>query len=650
MKKERMKAIPLRNINITDSYWSRHTSLVESSILPYQWNAINDRLEDAEPSHSLENFRIAAGEKEGAFYGVAFQDTDVAKWLESVGFSLASHPDQELEKTADEVIDLIGKAQCDDGYINTYFTIKAPELRWKNLTEGHELYTAGHLIEAAVAYYEGTGKRKFLDIVIRFADLICEVFGKEENRINGYPGHQEIELALIKLYYATKNRRYLEKAKYFIDARGVGENYFLMEMKRQDYKHIFSEFEEYLPLYSQSHAPVREQKTAEGHAVRATYMYSAMAELAYEYQDEELFEACKTIWNNIVKKRMYITGGIGSSWILERFTTDYDLPNDNNYAESCASVGMAMFGLRMAHITRDAKYMDVVEKELYNNILAGIALDGKSFFYVNPLEIWPDNCLERTSMEYVKIIRQKWFGVACCPPNIARTLASLGQYIYAVSEDTLCVNLFISNQTEVKMSGRTYSVRLKSNMPRQGGYSFVIRGDSDPKLKILHRIPGYAVNYSIYCEGKKIPYPAERGYAIMDGEICNKQIEVKWEMPAVLIRANPNVRADVGKVCIMKGPVVFALEEADNGRNLASIYLDSREPLSEVYEEELMGGCLTVLAKGRRILDSNWDDNTLYQARGVIAEDVTIRAIPYAFWNNRGIGEMLVWIKEALRL
>lgn len=453
MKKAANSSISLKDIHITDNFWRKYIKLVKDVIIPYQWDILNDKLEGVETSHCIENFRIAAGESQGEYYGAVFQDTDVAKWLEAVGFVLNYERDEGLERLADETIDLIGRAQQPDGYLNTYFTIKEPEMRWSNLMEGHELYTAGHMIEAAVAYYESTGKKRFLEIVCRFADLICRTFGTGEDQIHGYPGHQEIELALVKLYRVTGKKAYLETAKYFIDARGVGENYFLRETKSEKYKLIMPEFANYDPVYSQSVIPVREQQKAEGHAVRAVYMYTAMADLSCEYNDASLFAACERLWNNIVSKQMYITGGIGSSGILERFTTDYDLPNDSNYSESCASIGLAMFGKRMADITKDAAYMDTVERALYNTVLSGIAMDGKSFFYVNPLEVWPPNCMPKTSKEHVKAVRQTWYGVACCPTNIARTLASLGQYIYFQEKDRIYTNLYISNQAEVEING-----------------------------------------------------------------------------------------------------------------------------------------------------------------------------------------------------
>ena len=641
----RAKSLKLKDIKINDTFWSSHVDLVRNAIIPYQWEAMNDRIPDAESSHCLENFEVAAGRKEGKFYGAVFQDTDVAKWLEAVGFSLECYPDEELERTADEVIDLIAEAQQDDGYINTYFTIVAPEKRWSDLCEGHELYTAGHLMEAAVAYYNGTGKRKFLDCMCRFADLICDTFGFEEGKIHGYPGHQEVEIGLVKLYYATGERKYLDQAKYFIDARGVGKNYFLEEMKKPDFLKIFPEFVNYDPRYSQSHLPVREQTTAEGHAVRAVYMYCAMADLAYEYQDKELMKACETLWNNMVEKRMYLTGGIGSSGILERFTTDYDLPNGYNYAESCASIGLALFGMRMAQITKDVKYVDVLEKALYNTVLAGIALDGKSFFYVNPLEVWPVTCIDRTSKEHVKPIRQKWFGVACCPPNIARTLASLGQYIYSWEKEDreLYINLFVSGDTVVDTGDGELKITAETKFPWEMHATYAIETTAKAPAKIKIRVPEYAQNYKILCDGKEVGYKEEKGFATVEVS-KNVNLEVIFEAEAKFVRANPQVREDAGKVAITRGPLVYCLEEVDNGANLSAISVDTEKELrSEV--DETRNGYVVVKAHGKRLCEEQWKDG-LYSSQKLQKKDVELLAVPYFYWNNRGMGEMEVWIRE----
>lgn len=651
MEKVRLKSVPLNNIHIKDGFWDKYIKLVRNVILPYQWDTLNDRVEDAEPSHCIQNFKIAAGEEVGEFQGAVFQDTDVAKWLEAVAFTLASSGrDEKLEKLADETIALIGRAQCEDGYLNTYYTIKEPERRWSNLKEGHELYTAGHMIEAGVAYYEATGKKEFLNIVARFADVICKKFGPDEDQCHGYPGHPEVELALVKLYRVTGERRYLDTAKYFIDVRGQGENYFKLEENGEKYKQIFPEFAGYQPEYSQSHLPVREQKTAEGHAVRAVYLYSAMADLAYEYQDKELEDACETLWNNMVHKRMYITGGIGSSGLLERFTTDYDLPNDRNYSESCASIGLAMFGKRMGEITRDASYIDVVEKALYNTVLAGIAMDGKSFFYVNPLEVWPDNCLERTSMEHVKPVRQKWFGVACCPPNIARTLASLGQYLYGQDDETLYVNLYVSNETETYINGKPYNIKVDSNYLTDGKVKIHVAGnDGAGRGCLALRIPGYMKEFQIYRNQEKLEQvKVEKGYALLENLGEKEEITIVFPMKSRFVWANPNVRADEGKVAVMRGPLVYCLEEVDNGKNLSACYLNTKEEPEDVFEPELLGGVVSIRLKGKRISEKGWEDSALYGEHRTQFEDAEFKAVPYCNWGNRKTGEMAVWIKEIL--
>ena len=637
----RLNTVQLSKINITDAFWKRYTDLVEDVIIPYQWDIMNDNIPGVESSHCLENFKIAAGLKKGQFYGAVFQDTDVAKWLEAVGYSLAEKKNEKLEKLADDAIDVIVQAQQKDGYLDTYFIIKEPEQRWRNLCEGHELYSAGHMIEAAIAYYEGTGKRKLLDSMIRLADLICRTFGPEEGQNHGYPGHQEIELALVRLYRVTQDKKYLKQAKYFLDIRGVGENYFLVERKQKNFKRIFPELEDYDPAYSQSHEPVRKQKTAEGHAVRAVYMYSAMADVAEEYQDKELMEACENLWENITQKRMYITGGIGSSGFLERFTTDYDLQNDSNYSETCASIGMALFSLRMANITRDSRYAEVMEQELYNNILAGIAQDGKSFFYVNPLEIKPRQCMPHTSRAHVKARRQKWFGVACCPPNIARTLASLGQYIYGVDGADIYTHLYIGNQTDIPVNNDVVQIRIDSMFPWNGNIKVKVQGVKE-KIKLHFRIPSYSENFQLYCNGEEQELKVNNGYAYV--EICeNSRIDIQFDMPVAFLHANYKVSADVGKVAIKRGPIVYCLEEIDTGPDLQCIYLSSKE--AHVRKSRSFPECFEIELQGRRLISKS---EGLYSSDGLSYSDVNIQAIPYAYWNNRREGEMLVWIHEII--
>lgn len=640
----KLKSINLSDIKIEDPFWSKHIDLVEQVIIPYQWDIMNDRMPGAQSSRCLENFKIAAGQQGGEFYGAVFQDTDIAKWLEAVGYVLSVSKNRELEELADRVIDLLAAAQQPDGYMDTYFIVKEPDKKWKDLCEGHELYTAGHMIEAAVAYYEGTGKRKFLDCVIKLADLICRTFGPEEGKMHGYPGHQEVEIGLMRLYGVTQKKEYLEMAKYFLDIRGVGENYFLQEQKTEGYLNIFPEFADYDPKYSQSHKPVREQDTAEGHAVRAVYMYCAMADVAYEEKDEELMRACRRLWDNIVEKRMYITGGIGSSGFLERFTTDYDLPNDCNYSETCASIGMALFSLRMANITRESKYADLVELELYNTILAGIALDGKSFFYVNPLEVVPANCMPRTSREHVKETRQKWFGVACCPPNIARTLASLGQYIYGVEENQIYMHLFVSGKTSVKTGEGQVELEVSSRFPWEGNVKTRFSGVPQSGIYINFRIPGYARNYRIISQGRETAYENKKGYArvLVSGD---QELEVQFSMEPRFVRADIRVSADVGKVALKRGPVIYCLEEADNGKNLSACYVDTNKGIKEE-KLDLFGGVTGLKVQGKRMLHTS---EHLYEEYIPQYEEQELLAIPYAYWNNRGVGEMSVWIKAVMQ-
>lgn len=645
MQKKGLEALPLKNIKINDPYWNKYIRLIPDVVIPYQWEILNDRVRGATPSYCLQNFRIAAGEAAGERKGTVFQDSDVAKWLEAVAYSLESRADPALEQTADEVIDLLGRAQCDDGYLNTYFTLVEHGERWKNLSEGHELYSAGHLIEAAVAYYHATGKKKFLQIMCRYADLICTVFGNGDTQIHGYPGHEEIELALVRLYHSTQNKKYLETAKYFIDQRGQTPNYFLEERKRADFKPIFEDFAAYNPVYSQSDRPVREQTSAEGHAVRAVYLYCAMADLAQEYQDEDLLNACKNIWHNLATKQMYLTGSIGSSAFLERFTTDYDLPNDRNYSESCASIGLALFSLRMSRVTRDASYLDVVERALYNTVRAGISLSGDRYFYVNPLEVWPETCLENTSMAHVKPIRQKWFDVACCPTNIARTLTSLGQYLYSCDGDNLYVNLFINSTAHFSLRDKKVTLTAETDFPRTPKIQFDLTGEGC-RFAFFIRIPDYAEDYQISVNGVPVPYETVRHYAKVERVWQKDTVSVTFQMPARLVSANPLVRADSNKVAIVRGPEVFCLEETDNFKNLSSVLLSRSAELNVRYDSRLFGGCNVVQLNAKKISEKNWNGQ-LYQSIRPELEDVVLTAIPYGYWCNREPGEMIVWMNAS---
>ncbi len=647
MKKNKLDTVRLENVNITDKFWKQYIDLVDDVILPFQWNLINDKVDGAEKSYCIQNFRIAAGEEAGKHQGMVFQDTDVAKWLEAVAYSLAKTKNPELETLADQAIDLIAKAQAKDGYINTYYQITG-ETRWENLFEGHELYTAGHMIEAAVAYYEATGKDKFLKVVSKFADYIDTVFGRAEGKLQGYPGHPEIELALMKLYYATEQKQYLELAYYFVTERGQEPSYFLQEKGKKDNKFIFPEFKDFDLDYAQAHLPMEKQETAEGHAVRAVYLYSAMAELAYEKQDEMMLKQCERLWENIVRKRMYITGSIGSASYGERFTSDYDLPNNTNYSESCATIGLAMFSNRMFQITKDGKYMDIVEKALYNTLLAGLSVDGKHFFYVNPLEMIPDVVNKNPTMNHVKTTRQLWFGVACCPPNIARTLASISNYSYACDKKTLYINLFIASAIKTEILGEEISITLHANYPESGNIRLTIHNEmlNRQPYTIALRQPSFSKNIVVKVNGKCVDYIYDKGYVYITREWRKKdEIEIELDVDFRFVYSNAKVRDNIGKVSLMKGPWVYCLEEEDNGKYLSSIRINPKFQVEKIYNNSMLDGVLCAKLKGERI---QYDDisNLLYIEEKPRYIDDTFTAIPYCFWNNRSEGEMIVWMHE----
>jgi len=644
MKLLKQNVIPLKNVKIDDGFWNRYQRLVKEEILPYQYLAINDQVPDVEPSHAIKNFKIAAGLEEGEYYGYVFQDTDVYKWIEAVAYTLVHNRDEELEKKADEIIDLIEKAQQKDGYLVTYFIIKEPDKRFTNLLDCHELYSLGHMIEGAVAYYEATGKDKFLKVACRFADLVDKVIGPEEGKLHGYCGHPEIELALVKLYRVTKNEKYLNLCKYMIDERGKEPHFFDIELeKRNHISHWGGRQDKVDKYYNQSHKPVREQDVAVGHTVRAGYLYTGMADLACETGDVTLLEAAKRLWDNVTTKQMYITGGIGSMAGGEAFSFDYHLPNDTVYAETCAAISLAFFAQRMLKMENDSKYADVLERTLYNGIISGMQLDGKHFFYVNPLEVWEKQNLHYATYHHrhVRTKRPGWFGCACCPPNLARLIASLGEYIYTQSEDTIYVNLYIGNNMKTNILGKDVEIKFSTNYP-WGGESAIEVSKGDYKLAL--RIPEWCENYTILKNGKKADYKLQNGYAVLDGGFCDgDKIEISFDMPVTLVEANPQVREDAGKYAITRGPIVYCLESADNGENLWAIRVDENTKFTHYYDENFLGGCVVI--KGEAVRVKEWTENKLYRKAKREEEPFTLTAIPYAFWSNReDTREMKVFI------
>lgn len=637
--------IPLQQLHIDDPFWNRYVQLVTRQIIPYQYQALNDQLPDTEPSHSIRNLRIAAGLEEGTFHGWVFQDSDVAKWLEAVAFSLSYEKNLELEQTADELIRLIGMAQEENGYLNTHFSILYPGRQYCNLKEGHELYTAGHFIEAAVAYYRVTGKDAFLKIVCKCADHILQVFHSEGYEM-AVPGHEEIELALVKLADVTGNECYRDMAKEFVDRRGCS-SYLSDEHKLERFVDVWHDPNPYVSRYGQAHKPVREQTTAEGHAVRALYLYTAMADLALSYADPALQKACEALYDNITNKRMYITGGVGSSGVMERFTTDYDLPNDTGYNESCASIALAMFCRRMAKLTGQAKYMDTAELALMNTVLAGVALDGKRFFYVNPLEVIPSACMPATDKNHVKPQRQKWFGCACCPPNIARTLASLADYIFFSREKELWVNLFIGGAYQLTLGDAPVHLQMQSQMPYAGDVTLHLKAASSMDGVLKLRIPDYAKNPSLVLNGEKIPIRQEGGYAVLPVQGREVDITFRFEIPAQRIYADPRVSADAGKCAIKKGPMVYCLEQTDNGNHLSGLIIDRNAPLTETFDPQILGGTMTIATQGWRMDLAEFGPN-LYRDRPPQYTPCQLTFVPYCYWGNREPGEMAVWVRYPL--
>ena len=633
---------PLTDVTLNDRFWNRFRETVVREGIPYQWKALNDAVEDAEPSHCLRNFRVAAGKEPGEFGGFVFQDSDIYKWLEGVAFSLRWHPDAQLEAIADEAIETVAAAQQADGYLDTYYIINGLDRRFTNLKDNHELYVAGHMVEAAVAYFQVTGKRRLLDVAIRYVDCIASAIGPEEGKLHGYPGHPVIEMALMRLYGVTGDEKHLRLAKYFVDERGQSPLYFEAEDARNG-NHFYWKNSPLRYRYYQAQQPVREQKDAEGHAVRAMYLYSGMADVARETDDAELIRACKTLWESATRRRMYVTGAVGSSEHGEAFTFDYDLPNDTVYGETCASIGLAFFAKRMLLLEPKGEYADVMERALYNGILSGMQLDGKRFFYVNPLEVVPEACEMDAHKRHVKPERQKWFGCACCPPNLIRTLASLEEYVATEAAGTVYVNLYAGG--EIRAEGLT--LKVETNYPWEGDVKLTVLGDAAEGKKLALRIPGWCREWSLAVNDEAAEVEVKDGYAVIDRPWRDGDgIALALAMPARWVRANPRVREDAGKVALQRGPVVYCLEEADNGSALHNVRVGCAAEAEICWEPDTLGGVVTLTTDGLRETEDGWDGALYDFADAPETRPVKLRWIPYYAWANRGVGEMRVWVRN----
>jgi len=616
----RLQAVPFTDVQIRDDFWTPRMETNRLRSLPhnFKWCRQTGR---------FSNFAKAAKLQEGKFEGIYFNDSDVYKVLEGASYSLQAHPDPKLEKQVDEVIAWIAAAQQANGYLSTFFTIKEPDKRWTNLKDMHELYCAGHLFEAAVAHYRATGKRTLLDVATKFADRIGEIFSPEKR--HDVPGHEEIELGLVKLSQATGEKKYLDLAKFFLDIRG--------RVSKQRPK-------VYGP-YCQDHQPVTEQSEPTGHAVRAMYLYSSMADVAAATGDKAYMKALDRLWVNTVQRKMYITGAIGSTRKGEAFGANYQLPNASAYAETCASIGMCLWNHRMNLLHADAKYADTFERTLYNGMLAGVDLGGEKFFYVNPLASDGQHH------------RQAFFGCACCPTNVVRFIPSVPGYVYAASDTAVYVSLYAAGTGKVKLADGTVELAQQTRYPWEGNVKITVTPDvACDKFDVMLRIPAWthrqAPADALY---QPEPLPADQvaptikvnGDAVAEPEMVKgyARLHRKWKsgdtielhlpMPVRRVHAHPSVTDDTGRVALQRGPIVYCFEGVDNPNGLDSFYLpDSTRFLIES-RKDLLGGVAVITAKARTI-----------PSGGAKEADINVQAIPYYAWDHRQESPMAVWVVE----
>ncbi len=598
-----MERIDFSSIKITGGFWKQKQELVRDVTV----HAVYDRFKDTG------RFEAFKGDT-SRFDPHIFWDSDVAKWMEGVAYLTSEKREPQLEAIVDELVDDIEKMQDENGYFNIFYTVKEPQNRFK-YRGCHELYCAGHLMEAAVAYFNATGKRKLLDLMCKYADYIEKRFVKDKDTGFYTPGHEEIELALVRLAESTGVMRYLELSKHFVNKRGEQLEDGVADWSEQ--------------MYCQSHLPVREQKTAEGHAVRAVYLYCAMADLALKYGDNELKKSCEAIFDNIAEKRMYITGGIGSSHEGEAFTVDYDLPNEVAYTESCAALGLALFAHRMLLLDANSKYADVVERAIYNGFLSSISLDGKSFYYTNPLEIIPmhhtrDVSVSGKSMWLPVMQRQEVFECSCCPPNIVRFIPSIANLMYTVDKDILYVHQYMDSVAELEIGGKKVTVTQKTSYPVDGK---VVISVSGADIKIAVRIPEWCDSY----KGETV-----KGYSHMELKETSP-IELDFKMEPVFIEADPRVIENCGKYAVMRGPLAYCMEGVDNGEGIRDIRLDEGGEF-KVENSEAYGAPILKIKAYRKAKSP-----TLYRKKTDSYIETEATLIPYFAFANRGETEMQVW-------
>jgi len=667
--KQISNGIDLGRLKVTDAFWKKEIELVRDTVIPYQWEALNDRVFGADPSYCMHNYKVAGRinqrrkqevnyvqpvhttngfcvwpedpeNLEEKFYGFVFQDSDFAKWIEATAYILRQYPDPKLEKTADEAIDIVCSAQQPDGYLDTFYIINDISKRFTNLRDHHELYCLGHLIEGAVAYYQTTGKNKLLEAACRYADCVAEHIGSEEGKLHGYPGHEIAEMALAKLYAVTGQEKYRTLGLYFINERGKKPYFYDTEHPKEA-----NQKEELRYQYHQAHLPVREQVEACGHAVRAVYLYSGMADFARLTADDTLKTACEKLWEDITQRKMYVTGGIGATHFGEAFSYEYDLPNDTAYAETCASIGMIFFAQRMLKMHPDSRYADIMERELYNIVLSGMGLDGKSFFYVNPLEVVPRACYEDPHKEHVKPVRQKWFGCACCPPNLARLISSIGSYVFTETDDIIYVHLYMGIHMEKQFQSGIAKIDMQSGFPWNGNVCIQVVCDAQETFTLALRMPEWAEKNRIQINGIENAVTREKdGYLYITKAWNTDVIQIEFPMTVQVVESDHRVRENIGKAAIKRGPVVYCLEEADNGKDLHLLKMDENACFRT--EEKEIAGESVIVVKAQGWRQQRTQDSGLYFTHTKTKYDrTTLTWIPYYAWANRGEGEMQVWTR-----
>ncbi len=628
--------IPRSKVMIDNGFWKHWRDLIGETALAHQFEELcaDGHMDAMLLDRKMHRGRELADPWADAGYwgGSVFWDSDLAKWLEAASARLEQVRDPILEARVDEIIGLFERAQLPNGYVNSHILTWRPQHRFKNLRDLHELYCAGHLIEAAVVHYEATGNDRLLRVAQRFADYIATRFGRGPGQMRGYPGHPEIELALLRLYHLTKERRYLDLCRYFIDERGQSPHYFEQEaVARLDARPFRANHPGSPYAYMQAHEPIRQQTKVVGHAVRAMYLFAAAAGLALEDHDAELLATCKRLWQDVVTSKLYITGGIGSTSENEGFTRAYDLPNENSYAETCASIGLFLLGHNLLQNQLDGQYGDVMEQALYNNILSGIGINGRCFFYDNPM----------ASRGSHQRIDWPWW-TPCCPPNLARLVGSLSGYLYSQSAEAIGIHHYVSS--EVVANGLQLHVR--SGLPFAGNNSIEVKVEAPTEKTLFFRIPAWSGGYSVTVNGETIAPPVHQGYAEVR-RVWNSgdTVGLNFNMPVKKKFSRHEVDVNRGRLALTRGPLVYCLEQIDNGSELDAMTIPSDADFSPQERSDLLDGIVVLTGPAVRERTSA---DALYADEPPAMEQIQATAIPYFAWNNRGPGEMLVWVRRAV--